>query len=157
MREALFSILGGDLSGREVLDAYAGSGAVGFEALSRGARRATFLEADRRVARALRENARALGVEDRAVVLVGEAVRLVRKPDLGGPFDIVFSDPPYTSRRREAFLRALGSGGRVAPGGIVVLERDARSLPAEGAPAFRLVRTARYGRAALDFYAPEAV
>lgn len=156
VREALFSILGGNLSGCEVLDAYAGSGAIGFEALSRGARRATFLEADRRAARTLRENARALGVTDRAVVLVGEALRLVREAELGGPFDVVFSDPPYASGRREAFLQALASARRVAPGGIVVLERDARSAPAEGVPAFRLVRTAAYGRAALDFYSPEA-
>ncbi len=87
---------------------------------------------------------------------MGEAERLVRKGKLGGPFDIVFSDPPYASGRREAFLHALASARTVAPGGIVVLERDSRSAPAQGAPAFRLVRTATYGRAALDFYCPEA-
>ncbi len=154
VREALFSILGHDLAGLVVLDAYAGSGALGFEALSRGARRATFLESDRRVAGVIRRNAQDLGVAERAVVLCGRAEDLLPRGEAGGPFDLVFADPPYVSEGREVFLRALASW--VTPGGRVVLERDVRSEPAVGGRAFGLVRTARYGRVCLDFYAPRA-
>jgi 16S rRNA (guanine(966)-N(2))-methyltransferase RsmD len=156
VREALFSILGGAVSGLEVLDAYAGSGAVGFEALSRGARRVTFLEADARAVEAIREAARRFGVADRVVVLRGDVERLLLEGDWGGPFDFVFSDPPYVSGRREAFLRTLSRAGRVRPGGLVVLERDSRAEPTAARGELRLFRTARYGRTCLDFYRAES-
>ena len=154
VREALFDILGHDLSGARVLDACAGSGALGFEALSRGAASATFIEADREVLVLLQSNARDLGVEPRCRILHGRAEVLIARGGAGGPFDLVLADPPYAEPLRAPLLAALlAAGGNLAPGGRVVLERDAVSAPIpSGGDGLPLVRTARYGRTCLDFY-----
>lgn len=91
LREALFSVLASRISGSVFLDAYAGSGAVGIEALSRGAARAILLERSPRAIAVIRENLRALGIADRAMVVRGSAARLVPKFKA----DIAFLDPPY--------------------------------------------------------------
>ncbi len=154
VREALFDILGHDLSGTRVLDACAGSGALGLEALSRGAVSATFLEADPRVLAVLRRNAHDLGVASRCRIIQGRVEALLGKGGAGGPFDLVLADPPYAEPLREPILAALlAAAGTLAPGCRVVLERDAGSPPAPGdEKRLPLVRTARYGRTCLDFY-----
>jgi 16S rRNA (guanine966-N2)-methyltransferase len=153
-REALFDILGHDLSGTRVLDACAGSGALGFEALSRGAASATFIEADRVVLALLQGNARGLGVESRCRILHGRAELLIARGGAGGPFDLVLADPPYAEPLRAPLLAALlAAAGSLAPGCRVVLERDAASVAIpSGGEGLPLVRTARYGRTCLDFY-----
>ena len=98
VREALFSILG-DLSGQRVLDLYAGTGALGIEALSRGAREAVFVESARRAADVVRANLRAVGDPD-AIIWVGDALAYLRRADSEAPFDLVFADPPYSSATR---------------------------------------------------------
>jgi 16S rRNA (guanine966-N2)-methyltransferase len=95
VREALFSILG-DVSGARVLDLYAGSGALGIEALSRGAGEVVFVESARRAADAIRANLRAVGDPD-AIIWVGDALAYLRRADPEAPFDLVFADPPYSS------------------------------------------------------------
>ena len=155
-REALFSILGARVSGAEILDAYAGSGALGLEALSRGARSVTFVEADRRVLGALRSNVRDLDVEDRARVVSGRTEMLLRQGRLPGPFDLAFADPPWEGDAGPGFLIALDEAG-ACPTGTVVLERDAKRASADDIGAWRRVRTARYGRTCFDFYARTAV
>ena len=95
VREALFSILG-DVEGLRVLDLYAGSGALGIEALSRGAREVVFVESGRRAAEVIRANLRALGDPD-AIIWVGDALAYLRRADADAPFDLVFADPPYSS------------------------------------------------------------
>jgi 16S rRNA (guanine966-N2)-methyltransferase len=95
VREALFSILG-DVSGARVLDLYAGSGALGIEALSRGAGEVVFVESARRAADAIRANLRAVGDPD-AMIWVGDALAYLRRADPEAPFDLVFADPPYSS------------------------------------------------------------
>jgi 16S rRNA (guanine966-N2)-methyltransferase len=95
VREALFSILG-DVSGARVLDLYAGSGALGIEALSRGAREVVFVESGRRAADAIRANLHAVGDPD-AMIWVGDALAYLRRADPEAPFDLVFADPPYSS------------------------------------------------------------
>jgi 16S rRNA (guanine966-N2)-methyltransferase len=155
VREALFDILGPYLSGLAVLDVCAGSGALGFEALSRGASSATFIEADRRVLGVLRENAEHLGVGSRCRILGGRAETLLAARRAGGPFDLVMGDPPYAGGLGGPILKALVAvPGTLADAARVVLERDSRSAPAIAPGAsLRLVRTARYGRNCLDFYA----
>ncbi len=91
LRETLFNILGPQVAGETFLDAYAGTGAVGIEALSRGAARVIFLEKSRSAVELIRENLEALGVRGRAVVIAGPALRELGKHRAG----IVFLDPPY--------------------------------------------------------------
>lgn len=145
-REALFSILGEGVRGARVLDAAAGSGALGFEALSRGAREAVFVEADRRVARVLESNVQAVRLADRATVLVRTvAAYLVRERPSG--FDLVFFDPPWADPV-EGELAGLWGG--VAPGGTFVVERGSGEDPWPGAPVEADLR--RYGTTALFIY-----
>jgi 16S rRNA (guanine966-N2)-methyltransferase len=156
VREALFSILGHDLPGASVLDPYAGSGALGFEALSRGVSLVTFLECDRSALEILRANASVLGVEDRCRILHGRAQELIERGVVGGPFDLVLADPPYAAGEASGLLAALARSDLLARGARLVLERD-RITPEEAGTAagWALVRTVRYGRTCLDFYSWE--
>lgn len=105
VREALFSMLQSrvELSGARVLDLYAGTGALAFEAMSRGAAHAVLVEKDRAALDALRENRRALGLDDTTQVLVAS----VEQCDVRGPFEVVFADPPYADVRSGVAGRAL--------------------------------------------------
>ncbi len=143
VREALFSMLG-PLDGARVLDLYAGSGALGLEALSRGAARAVLVECDRRALGVLNGNVETLGVaRERADVRAGDAGRVARDAVAAGEaYDLVFLDPPY---RLAAGLGASLGGvltGLLAPGARVVTESDRRS-PLE--LALPVTRARRYG------------
>ena len=146
-REALFSILGDRVRGARVLDAAAGSGALGFEALSRGAASAVFVEADRRVAKALEANVALLGAGDRAVV-VARPVAAFLRIDRPSGFDLVFFDPPWA----EPVASELdGLWSAVSPGGTFVLERGSGGGdPWSEAP--RTPTTRRYGTTTLYLY-----
>lgn len=128
VREALFSILG-DLHGLEVLDLFAGTGALGLEALSRGASRATFVELDRQAHEIVKRNVDATISDDRhaATIVKGDATRVVRSLALEGRrFDLVFFDPPYDDTA-ELLDATRGSLPTVcAPGARVVVEVSAR-------------------------------
>lgn len=146
VREALFNTLevGGELDGARVLDLYAGSGGLGLEALSRGAARVVFVEADRSAADVLRGNI------DR--VALGGTVRRATVRDVlrGGttqPFDLVLADPPYALAERElaADLAALVPGGWLTDGGLVVVERHRRSGAPEWPAELTALRSRRYG------------
>jgi 16S rRNA (guanine966-N2)-methyltransferase len=145
-REALFSILGERVRGARVLDAAAGSGALGFEALSRGAREAVFVEADRRVARVLESNARNARLEERASVVLRTVATFVRLDRPAG-FDLVFFDPPWADPVAEELE---GLWGAVSPGGTFVVERGSGEDPWPAAPVEPDVR--RYGKTALFLY-----
>jgi 16S rRNA (guanine966-N2)-methyltransferase len=127
VREALFSTLGGRVVGATVLDLYAGTGALGIEALSRGAEHATFVERDRAVARVLRGNLEALGlVADVRVVAAARFVdELADEPD-APVFDLVLCDPPYRGAATDvvALLASLARGGHVAADAVIVVERE---------------------------------
>jgi 16S rRNA (guanine966-N2)-methyltransferase len=149
VREALFSILGGEVEGARVLDAYAGSGALGFEALSRGALRATFIEADRRAQITLRATAADLGVENRCEIRHGRAIDLLGHGAVTGPFDLIFADPPYGAAEAGPFLALAAEV--LAGSGRIVVERDVGREAVAVAELSRH-RTAKYGRCCLDFY-----
>jgi 16S rRNA (guanine966-N2)-methyltransferase len=153
IREALFSILQRQVPGARVLDAYAGTGALGFEALSRGARSATFVERDPVVVSALRVTAARLGVEARCSIVAGEAVGSVSSRRLGDPFDLVFADPPFAGDDGAAFVAAAAARGLLADDGLLVLEASGRrGAPETPGTGLAQVRTARYGEVALHFY-----
>ena len=121
VRETLFSMLASRLGSFEdlrVADLFAGSGALGFEALSRGAATATFVDSDPEAAGAIRANAMKLGATDRVTILGGSALALPRS----GPFDLIFADPPYAAGSGTAALRAVLSAGWLAPGGWMNIE-----------------------------------
>ncbi len=127
VREALFSALASrcTLEGAVVLDVFAGSGALGLEAVSRGASHSTFIERDRATARTLRENAKGLGVTAETTVLELDALKGLAK--VTGPFDVVFADPPYALALDGDWMNALGR--HLRPSGLLVVERDKRSAP----------------------------
>lgn len=155
VREALFSILG-DVSELRVLDLYAGTGALGLEALSRGASHATFVEIARPALDALRENIAKLGLGESTTVLVGRTEQAARRLGASGgaSFDLVFADPPYEMVRDGTAARALDaviSAGLLANDARLVLEHDAADDPPE-LQGLRLDATRRYGDTALNLY-----
>lgn len=151
-REALFSALEamtGGLAGARVLDLYAGSGAVGLEALSRGATAAVLVESDPRAVRVLRQNVAALGLPGASVVARAVSAYLGEPPS--EPFDVVFADPPYALPGADlaALLTAAGERGWIATGGVVVVERASRDPAWIWPPGFEPDRDRRYGEATL--------
>ncbi|WP_236239783.1 16S rRNA (guanine(966)-N(2))-methyltransferase RsmD [Streptomyces sp. CC228A] len=148
-REGLFSTweaLLGTLSGIRVADLYAGSGAVGLEALSRGAAHALLVEADNRAARTVRENVRSLGLPG-AEVRTGKAEQVVTGPAPAEPYDVVFLDPPYAvpdGDLREILL-TLRRGGWLADDAVVTVERSTRGGEFGWPDGFEALRARRYG------------
>lgn len=136
VREAVFSTLQArrDLEGARVLDLYAGSGALGLEALSRGAAHVRFVESDRRAAAVLCRNVEALGLGGpggSAVQVSTATVAAALRGDPGQPYDVVLADPPYTldDGALSEVLTTLASGGWLTPGALLVVERSARAMP----------------------------
>ena len=152
-REGLFNSLGSllDLDGARVLDLYAGSGALGLEALSRGAAEAVFVENGGGVLPVLRDNIAAVGVRG-AVVLPASVPAVVAGPATAG-FDLVFADPPYAAPVTEVLdvLGALVGNGWLAPDAVVVVERSSREQPWEWPTPLIGVRDRRYGEAVLRY------
>jgi 16S rRNA (guanine966-N2)-methyltransferase len=152
-REGLFNSLGTlvDLEGAAVLDLYAGSGALGLEALSRGAAEVVFVESGPRVLPVLRANLAAVGLPGGRVV-AGSVPTVVAGP-APAAFDVVLADPPYSTPVDEvvAVLESLVRGGWLAPGAVVVVERSSREEPFEWPTPLAALRERRYGEAALRY------
>jgi 16S rRNA (guanine966-N2)-methyltransferase len=152
-REALFSSLQatvGSLAGARVADLYAGSGAVGLEALSRGAQHCLLVEADPAAVRTLRRNVGTVGLPG-AQVSPGRVERVVAAAPPGPAYDVVFLDPPYdmTDDDVRAVLDALGAHGWLAPGAVVVVERATRDGSWTWPGRIEGLRSRRYGEATL--------
>lgn len=157
-REAAFDILTHgvpstmcQLRDADVLDAFAGTGALGLEALSRGAARATFIEKDGAALAALRQNVARLGEGPRAHVVAGDATR---PPTASRPAAIAFLDPPYGAGLAPMALVALAAAGWLAPGAVIMVE-SAASDAFEPPAGFRTIDQRRYGRAAITFLVRE--
>ncbi len=154
VREALFGRLS-DLDGASVLDLYAGSGVLGIEAISRGAKQAVFVERAAAVVATLRENLLALDLGQVARVKVGDVAHAVA--GLGRAqerFDLVLLDPPYGSNEPTRALQAVVAAEVLAPGAMVVLER-ARRHPSPQAPGLLVLDERRYGDTVVARYAAE--
>jgi 16S rRNA (guanine(966)-N(2))-methyltransferase RsmD len=153
LRETLFNMLAGRVPGARVLDAFAGTGALGIEALSRGAASAVFVERDVRAAALIERNAARCGVERRCAVIRADFVRsLAERRERFGPeaFDLVLLDPPY-ELPPEVVLQ--GVHAIVAPAGVVVLEHARRQPAPDVAGALVKTRDRRSGDSLLSFYA----
>ena len=146
LRETLFNVLAARLPGARVLDGYAGTGAIGFEALSRGAAHVTFVEQDRRTAALIRENAGLCDVQQGYTIACGDFVGLASRRDWHGRFDLVVLDPPYDARGIRIALEKAAD--LLAPGGVIVLERATRIDP-DVPPALERVRDIRSGDSTL--------
>jgi 16S rRNA (guanine966-N2)-methyltransferase len=152
VREALFSSIEawcGSLSGLRFLDLYAGSGAVGLEAWSRGAGVVTLVESDRRTARLIGENAKSLGFARANVVAGSVATTLDRNP--AAPYDVAFLDPPYPLGEEglAGDLAALCAHAWLVPGAMVVVERSTRSPEPTWPAGIEVERSRRYGETTL--------
>jgi 16S rRNA (guanine966-N2)-methyltransferase len=150
-REGLFATIAsmlGSLDGARVLDLYAGSGAVGLEALSRGAEHVLLVEHGARAARVIRENIEAIGLPG-AVLAADRVERVLARGPGGGRYDVVFADPPYAMPGEDvaAMLGALAGQGWLAPGALVIVERATRSGPVSWPDGFVPDRARRYGEA----------
>lgn len=154
-REAVFNMLAHapwspGIAGRRVLDLFAGSGALGLEAMSRGAAFALFVETDSAARGAIRDNIEALGLFGATRIHRRDATDLGVKPaGLGEMFDLVFLDPPYGEGLGEAALARLASGGWITPGVIAVFECGADETPAT--PGFETLDERTYGAAKVLF------
>ncbi|GAB7180814.1 16S rRNA (guanine(966)-N(2))-methyltransferase RsmD [Kitasatospora sp. Ki12] len=152
-REAMFSTLAalrGTLQGARMLDLFGGSGAVGLEALSRGAEHVLLVEADAQAARVIRENVRTIGLPGAEVRAV-KAEKVVVGPPPQSPYDLVFLDPPYvmTDEELREMLITLLAGGWLAEDTLVTVERSTRGGEFGWPEGFEGLRSRRYGEGTL--------
>ncbi len=157
-REAIFNILehaswSQGTRDLRAIDLFAGSGAMGLEALSRGAAACLFVELAEASLVAIRANIRAFALEPRTRMLRQDATRLSRLPELDAPYELAFLDPPYAKGLAEPALAALKDGGWLAAEALVVLERGSGEAPIEP-PGFEILDQRRYGKAEVLFLRP---
>lgn len=154
VRAAVFNILGPKVAGARVLDLFAGVGALGIEALSRGAESVVFVERAARHAALIRANLERLGLSDRARVVCADVARFLAHPGpLAGPYDLVLLDPPYGAGAVGALLPVLCGADIICPSGTVVVEHGTDAPPAAG-PLWRVGRTYTYGKTAITLVTP---
>jgi 16S rRNA (guanine(966)-N(2))-methyltransferase RsmD len=155
VREAIFNILGPPPE-PPVLDVFAGTGALGIEALSRGATGACFVEREHRALQALHRNLRELGVAGRARVVGTEAHAALRQLSAeGARFGWVFVDPPYAAGVVTSILEIVAGSNLLASGGVVIVEHDKRNVPPESVGAVHLTDRRFYGDTGVSFYRRE--
>ena len=147
VKEAMFNIIQGDIEGRRVLDLFAGTGQLGIECLSRGARDAVFIDSSRQSLALVKENLRACGFEGQTVNT--DALSFIAR---GGKYDIILVDPPYDAGLYESVLEAITRFDILTDGGIIIMEsRRERQMPEPAGPYLK-VREYNYGRVKLTLY-----
>lgn len=150
VKESLFSILMNRLEGASVLDLFAGTGAIGFEAASRGATRVVSVEGHRETATAIEESVEDFGIGDKVTVVAAPAERALYR--IEGPFDIVYMDPPYANDVPLQLFRLLLERELLAPDAVVIYEHAAKRILPD-IPGYRSTREEVYGDVALAFFA----
>ena len=152
-KEALFNIIGGQVREAKFLDLFAGTGAIGIEALSRGAREAVFVESNPQVVKIIKENLALTGFGGQAEVLSREVDRAVDLLSAAGQnYNIIFMDPPYLKNLAQTSLVKVSNGGLVAAGGLVITESSKLDLLPEEAGHLKLFRQEKYGDTVFSFY-----
>ena len=153
LREALFSILGGDLRDDRVLDLFSGTGAVGFEALSRGATQVAVVESDTTAAKALEKNRRALGCSTvEFEIYLRDAIDAIRQFDTEGrKFELIFADPPYAYDRLDELIEEIAQSELLASDGILIVEHTLkRELVTP--ESLKFFREETYGDSRISFF-----
>jgi 16S rRNA (guanine(966)-N(2))-methyltransferase RsmD len=158
LRETLFNVVAPGMDGSAWLDLFAGSGAIGIEALSRGAGSVHFVESAGAAVRTIRKNLHTLEIDDGAEVLERDVVTALRALNAqGATFDFVFLDPPYRKMGDyEQVLRFLAQSRLLRPNGLVIAEHDKHFDPGDEFGSLRRQRTLRQGDAVLSFYSSVA-
>ena len=148
IKEAVFSSIQFDVEGRRVLDLFAGSGQMGFEALSRGAQKATFIDLSREAMEIVKQNARITGFFDGSHFLVSDWRNYIRKASGREQYDLVFVDPPYAMQCCADAADYLAEKELIIPGAIVVLEsgEEEISLDDERLAGYRAIKSTHYGK-----------
>lgn len=154
VKEALFNILCDRIPDARFLDLFAGTGTVGIEALSRGAKQVTFVESNPAACRMLRANLRTCGFEDRGEIRPIPVARFLkpRFNQADQAYDIVFVDPPYHTEEGKKILPSLGCGVIIRPDGVVVIEHFHKTCLADRIGQLALVKSYRYGDTCLSVY-----
>jgi 16S rRNA (guanine(966)-N(2))-methyltransferase RsmD len=146
VRETIFNVLGQWLEGQAVLDLYAGTGALGLESLSRGAKKTVLVDSDREALALCRTNTDTLGFTRQVEILPQPVERaLATLGKRGDKFELIFADPPYAARVVETVLEALAHHGVVAPTGTIVIEHDKREAAPASHAGFEQVDQRRFG------------
>ncbi|MCF8032173.1 MAG: 16S rRNA (guanine(966)-N(2))-methyltransferase RsmD [Desulfarculaceae bacterium] len=153
MRQALFNILGPAVDQARVADFFAGSGALGLEALSRGAAACLFVEKSTAVARLLRANLEALDLAERGRVLTKSLAAAAPALEAQGPFDLVLADPPYNRGQVAKLLALVAERKLLAPRGRLIVEHAPQERP-EAPSGLRASDLRRYGQSELSFFTP---
>lgn len=151
VREALFNILAPDLEGASFLDLYAGCGANGIEALSRGATRAVFIDNHPQSARCIRKNLASTRSEDRGTCMSYRLPEDLRR--IPGTFSLIFADPPFEYADYQGLIEAIGESSLLAPGGQLIVEHGFKSDLPEAISRLKRTQERRYGKTELTFYA----
>lgn len=153
LRETLFNILAPRLHGSRFLDICAGSGAVGIEALSRGAVAVTFIERSRHACAVIKANLAALGITSEATTINRDAVAALKRLEQESErFDFAFFDPPYASEIYSQVMRQLGAGDLLSAEALVIVEHRAKTPPEPKYGKLRICRELTQGESALAFY-----
>lgn len=153
-REAFFNILGKEVFSAKVLDLFAGTGALGIEALSRGAKEAVFVDNNRLSERAVRRNIANLGLGNRAAIYRMEAIKALKLFSRKGyRFDIIFMDPPYGSNMAIKTLIEINRSNTLSNEGLVVVEHYQKDVLPQAAGELKMKRKEVYGDTAVSFYA----
>jgi 16S rRNA (guanine(966)-N(2))-methyltransferase RsmD len=157
-REALFSILGSVIQGACVADLFAGSGAIGLEALSRGAQKAAFIEQNPEAGRTLEKTLTQFKVKVQSQVFIQDVALAIQNPHLIGwrPFDVLYIDPPYQFEQSLQVLTQIEEADLAARNGQVIYEHFSKRTPPSAIGQWVLTRTAKYGDTGLSFYRPQA-
>ncbi|MCK4463841.1 MAG: 16S rRNA (guanine(966)-N(2))-methyltransferase RsmD [Candidatus Omnitrophica bacterium] len=153
VREALFNVLARSISGVNALDLFAGSGAFGIEALSRGAKNVTFVDNNFKCVRIIKENLRNIDIEDRANILRMDALRAIKKlSKTGNKFDIVFLDPPYYKGLSKKTLISLNQYDILSHTNIIVAEHFKKDILPYNIDNMIFFKQKRFGDTVLSFY-----
>jgi 16S rRNA (guanine(966)-N(2))-methyltransferase RsmD len=153
VKEALFNMLPRDLSGLRLLDLFAGTGNVTIEALSRGAAQAILVDASTASGRAIRANLSALGLAERAQLLIMPVERALRQLERRREdFDLVFIDPPYGRKLADRTLKTIARGFILCPSGIIIAEHSVRDEIAQSYGRLEMRTRRRYGDTILSFF-----
>lgn len=158
VKEAVFSMIGPYFDGGTVLDLFAGTGALGIEALSRGMEKGVFIDRDPASVRTVRENLASAALSDKAEVYRSDAqkaVKLLARRQLS--FDLVFLDPPYRMRDMDAMMERLREAGLLATQAIVVVEHEAAHAYPDFVAGLAAVRRSVYGDTAVTIYKPAGI
>jgi 16S rRNA (guanine(966)-N(2))-methyltransferase RsmD len=156
LKKSLFDVLAGRLPGARVLDLYAGSGALAFEALSRGAEHAVVVERNRKACESIRRNAFELRLSDRVDILAMDVSSgLSKLRHRGERFDVIFADPPYRTSESEDLLVDLGRDPLLAEGGVLILEHHHKRELRDRYGSLARVRTLKAGESTLTLFGPE--